>query len=188
MKYVIVVVVFVLLVFSYYWGEQRRGTDNSSVRNVSSGIIHYGNETFANLQGNGFVTLDGTSVRKSLVVNGSLDANKAHIGSLKVNGHATLAGTTIAGKTEITGFLSAEKCLFKKEVSVAAHKVRFVDCTLDAISVKNASWSFGIQIIELGQKTICKGPIIFESGKGKIILSEGSQVLGSIQGAVVEKQ
>lgn len=189
MRYLAVLVVIVLLFVSYYhWGPQKRSQESSNVKNVSSGVIRYGNETLASLQGNGLVTLDGTYVRKSLIVNGSLDANDAHIGSLKVNGQAKLNGTNVDGKTEVNGFLSADKSTFQKEIAVSAHKVQFSDCTLDSIVIKKTGWAFGSQVVELLDKTVCKGSITFEAGDGKIIVSDSSQILGAIQGAEVEKK
>src|SRR5258705_6636808 len=100
MRYVVVVLVVVALFFSYHvWGPNARRA--GSAKNVSSGVITYGNETLAGLQGNGFVTLDGTYVRNTLMVNGKLEAENAHIGTLKVNGMAELAGTIVDGTSDV---------------------------------------------------------------------------------------
>jgi len=189
MRYLVVLVVLVVLAYSYYaLGPNKQKQESNIIKNVSSGVIRYGNETLASVQGNGIVTLDGTHVRKSLLVNGSLDANEAHIGNLKVNGQAKINSTVVDGKTEVNGFLNADKSTFQKEVTVSAHKLQFRDCTIDSIVVKKAGWSFGSQVVELLDKTICKGSITFESGDGKIIVSDTSQILGAVQGAEVEKQ
>lgn len=188
MRYVIVVLVLVALVFSYYvWGPQaRRASANG--KTVSSGVIHYGNENLASLKGNGIVTLEGTTVRNMLVVNGSLDAKDARIGALQVNGHATLTGSTVEGKSEINGFLNADNSNFNSDMEISAHKVKFQECNVDSLVIKKPLWAFGSQVVELAKKTICRGPITFEAGNGKIILSGDSQILGAVQGAEIERQ
>ena len=190
MRYVIVIVVVVALVMSYYvWGpSSRRSHAGNVAKNVSNGSIEYGNETLASLRGNGLVSLDGTNVRKNLSVNGSLDAKNAHIGQLQVNGKANLNNCIVEGESQINGFLQAEKSTFQAPVTLATHKVKFHDCNINAIVVKKPAWTFGTQVVELANNSICRGPITFEAGTGKIILSGDSQVLGSTHGVDIEKQ
>ncbi len=185
-KYLLVAILAVGLWYAYTSYPQEHKTDG---KNVSNGVIRYGRETIASLEGNGFVTLEGTTVRNMLLVNGNLDAKNAKVGSLSVNGHASLLDTTIDAKSEINGFLSATNTTFRSELTVSTQSATFSGCTLSGgIVVKKPAWSFGRQTLELTEKTICKGPITFEGGNGKVILSKTSQILGAINGAEVEKQ
>ena len=156
-------------------------------KTVSSGMVHYGQETLATLEGNGSVELEGTFVKKLLIVNGNLDAQKAHLNALDVRGRATLLDSTVSGKAEVNGFLKAVGTTFRSDLIVSSKNVAFTNCTLANLVIKKPFWSFGQQVVELKDKTICKGSIVFEGGNGKVIVSGKSQVLGSVQGALIEK-
>lgn len=185
MKFVMFVLLALALSYSYYiYGPS--SAKNSE--NTSSGVVRYANETLVNLQANGFVTLDGTVVRKTLFVNGSLAAKKAQLSAVHVNGHASLSGCVVDAKSQVNGFFCPDSTTFRSELILAVQNVTFKDCTLDALVIKKPLWVFGSQVVELSGKSVCKGPITFEGGNGKIILSAASQILGSVNGANVEKQ
>jgi hypothetical protein len=189
MRYLIAILIIVGLVFLYFYkshGCQTR--QEGKTANISSGVISYGKDSLSSLKGNGLVTLEGTYVRGPLEVNGSLSAKDAHIGSLIVTGHASLEGCVIDGKASVKGFLSAENTTFQDTLGLTTQKASFENSTLSSVVIHKSGWAFGTQELILSKKTICKGPITFESGKGKIILSDDSQILGPVEGAVVEKQ
>lgn len=189
MKFIILVLLALALFYSYYvYGPSSAQTTEVEMKNVSNGVVKYGKETLAYLQANGFVTLDGTTVRKTLFVNGSLAANKARVNALHVNGHASVSECVVDGKSQVNGFLCPEHSTFRSELILSVQSVNFKDCTLESLVIKKPLWVFGRQVIELSDKTVCKGPITFEGGNGKVILSGNSQVLGPVQGAEVEKQ
>lgn len=189
MKFVLFVLLALALCFAYYiYGPSAEQNNAVEMKTVSNGVVTYGKETLAGLQANGFVTLDGTTVRKTLFVNGSLAATKARIHSLHVNGHASISGSNVDAKSQVNGFLCPEHSTFRSELILSVQSVNFVDCILESLVIKKPIWVFGKQVIELSEKTICKGPITFEGGNGKIILSGNSQVLGPVQGAEVEKR
>jgi len=184
MRYLLALLIVVLLVFGYTAWQNSSGNGKSA----SSGIVHYGSETLTTLNSTGFVTLDGTFVRKELTVHGSLSAEKAQINNMTVQGRASLTDSVISGQSSVYGFLRAKGTSFRGPIEFSGHGVTFEDSNLDAIVVKKPFWAFLQQTIELSGKTICKGTITFESGKGKVIVSGKSQMLGSVQGGEVEKQ
>ncbi len=188
MKYMVLVLLALVLCYSYYTYVPTSGQSTTvEMNNESFGFVNYGSETLASVEANGYVTLDGTFVRKALHVNGNLNANKAKINLLRVNGRASLSDCTVEGKTDITGFLTAINTTFRSDVVVSAQRIRFSGCSIDQLVIKKPFWSFGKQVVELSDKTICKGPIIFESGNGRVVLAGNSQIIGSVNGALVEK-
>lgn len=185
-RFIIALILIVGLWYGYATYYQEHVVEANT---KSNGFIRYGKETVAALEANGFVTLEGTTIRNTLFVNGSLDATNAQIGALHVNGNATLLGSTINGKSQVNGFLSATNTTFRSELIVSGQSVTFAGCTFNGtVIVKKPAWAFGSQVIELTEKSLCKGQIIFEGGNGKVILSKTSQILGPIKGAEVEKQ
>ena len=183
MKYLVALALIAIGCYAYFVMNQPSG----SAKSVTSGVVRYGAETLGSVHANGFVTLEGTTVRKTLFVNGSLSAEKATIGQMHVNGHAGLFGCTVNDVSQVNGFMSANKCTFGKELVLSVQKVSFTECIVGAVTVKKPLWVFGTQVVELSDKTICKGPIIFESGNGKIVISGNSQLIGPVHGAEVEK-
>lgn len=187
MKYLLLALIVIGVVFLYYTKTQ--STDASGkLANISSGVISYGKDSLASLKGNGLVSLDGTFVRGMLEVNGSLDAKDAHIGTLLTNGHASFVGCVVDGKAEINGFTSGINATFQAPLTLTCRKATFENCNLSAVTVKKTGWSFGSQELILSKKTICKGPITFEAGNGKVIVSKDSQILGKVIGAEVVAQ
>lgn len=189
MKFILFVLLALALSYSYYtYGPSSSPKTAVEIKNVSNGVVTYGKETLAYLQANGFVTLDGTTVRKTIFVNGSLAASKARVNSLHVNGHASISECVVDDKSQVNGFLCPENSTFRSDLILSVQSVNFKGCTLESLVIKKPLWVFGKQVVELSEKTICKGSITFEGGSGKVILSGNSQVLGSVQGAEVEKQ
>jgi hypothetical protein len=179
----LILILFVALVGGYFLCCEQ----TPQGKNVGSGVLHYGVEAVSTLDANGIVTLDGTKVKKKLTVNGTLTAKKASIQELEVNGSCHLADCTVGAKSTVTGRLSALRSTFRQELVISAFGATFSGCKLESVVIKKPFWAFGKQELELSDGTICKGPIIFESGKGKVILKGKSQVLGAINGAEIEK-
>lgn len=166
-----------------YWSVIPFGSSDVAVQNTSSGLISYGKETIESLKANGLVSLDGTTVKNGLEVNGSLKAQNATVGSLLCNGHTSVTDVVIKGKSEVFGFLNATRTQFQGELVLGAQSVTFVDASLGSILVKSPPWIIGSQVITLSGKTAVKGTITFESGKGIVKVLGDSKVSGKIIGA-----
>jgi hypothetical protein len=180
MRYVVAILVVLGLVFSFYYGEKKKGESKS----VAQGVVIYGKEELDTLTGNGVFALDGTTVKNNTIITGSLYANNAHFDSLVVvNGQANLADCTLRGPSLFQGLFNATKSAFHAPVTLASHTFIFHDCDIDSIVVKKPSWLSGTQVVVLTDKSICRGTITFEAGRGKVILSPDSKILGKITGA-----
>jgi hypothetical protein len=152
-----------------------------------TGIIHYGKETLESVQGNGRVTLDETEVKSSVSVTGSLSTHKANLGSIDVGGHAYLEKTTVFGDAKVSGFFSARETVFKKNLELTCQKVSLRRCDVGSITVHKTHLPFVSQVLELRHGTVCRGKIVFESGKGRVVLLGKSRVDGEVKGGKVEK-
>lgn len=192
MKYLstLVPTTFAALLFTFantasaYAGDNPCGGDTA---NQDTGVVHHGKVTMDSLKSNGRVTLEGTTVKNLLHVNGSIYSHKASIGKLNVGGHAHLSRSKILGKSEVSGTLNAEKCTFGNKIVLTGQKMSLQNCKVKSIFIKKTYWPFTSQVIELSKNSICKGKITFESGKGRIIVKDGSKVLGKVRGAKIEK-
>lgn len=182
MKYLITTTASLLLLFSNF--AQGFAEDKSA---EATGIIHHGKETMDSLQGNGRVTLEGTTIKNGLKVNGSLFGHKASIGKLDVGGHGHLVKCQVLGKSSVSGFFSAEKTNFKDKLVLTGQKLVLQKCKVGSIHVKKTPWPFQSQVVELSKNSVCKGKITFESGKGRVIVKDKSKILGKVRGAVIEK-
>lgn len=160
------------------------GTETS----VSAGLLTCGKEKFDNVKAHGRVTLDGTLVIGELKVHGSLSCQNAFVNTLSVTGHAFLNNTKIGGNAEISGLFSAEHCTFSGDLNVKEHKVVLKDCTTGSIHIKKVIWPFDSQVVELVEGSICTGDIVFESGKGRVILRDGSVIEGHVVGGDAEEE
>jgi hypothetical protein len=178
---------FICALFWGYWNFLAAPDRDRPIQNISSGLVSYGKETVDTLQGNGFVSLDGTTVRSKLEVNGSLKAVDARVGFLLCNGYASLQNSIIHGSSEIKGFMSAVNTQFEGLIVATTQKIYLTDCITESITIKEAGWTIGSQSISLQGHTTVKGSIIFESNQGVIYLSEHSKILGQVIGGRIEK-
>jgi hypothetical protein len=64
-------------------------------------------------------------------------------------------------------------------------KATFIGSQVASLNMLKEDSYRGHQVIELKQKTIVDGPIVFESGKGEVHCYPGSYVLGPITGGKI---
>jgi hypothetical protein len=160
--------------------------ENKSI--TASGSNQYGAITIDSLESTGLIKLNGTSITHHINLTGSLISQNAEIGSLEVMGEANLTGTTVQEASSIIGSLQATRSNFKKALTILTQKALFTASKLEGVTVQKDGACKGKQIIELRQGTIVNGPIHFESGKGEVIVSSGSQILGEVVGGKVIKK
>lgn len=184
MMYFILLVLVASLGWAY-WSALPFNTPTTPAQNTSSGVVSYGKESVDSLTCNGLVTLDGTQVKHTLEVNGSLKAMGATINRLTVHGHAHLINSTIKGKSELFGFFTASQSTFQAPLTLHARSCTFTDSTVHSIIVTNPTWVIGSQTVTLSGKTVVKGSIVFESGKGIVQLDPQAKVLGQIVGGKI---
>lgn len=152
------------------------------------GQNNFGAVTVDNIQGAGLVKLNGTSVLNSVHVDGSLISLHARIGNLEVMGEANLTDTVIQNEGFVLGSIQAVRSIFKQNITLLTQKAVFTGSTLEGITVRKDGACKGKQTIELKQKTLVKGPIVFESGRGEVLVYPGSQVLGQVTGGKIIKK
>lgn len=154
----------------------------------SFGQHQFGSTTLEALTAAGLVKLSGTSIQNTLHVDGSLIAKDATIGTLEVTGEANLTRTTLHNPTRIFGSLQANHSTFEQLLTIQTQKAVFTATSLNAITVQKDVAFKGKQILELRQGTQVNGPILFESGKGEVLVYPGSLLLGSVTGGKVIKK
>lgn len=159
---------------------------NVATVDIPARSIHHGKERLESLKGNGRVTLDETQIVGYVEINGSLFTHGAHIGSANINGQATLHHTTVEGQCCIGGCILAEDCTFRSQIHATALKVTFTDCNINSIHMDKTLCPFGTQVVELSKCNL-RGDVEFASGKGVVILKEGSEIQGKVVGASVKR-
>jgi hypothetical protein len=119
-------------------------------------------------------------------VNGALACDKVTIDDdLIVNGSLSGKEIKVSGKTQIFGGLDASESSFG-DIEIATTKGTLTNSKAKNIIVKETQDLS--QRLYLEGKTIIEENITFESGNGKVFISDGAQVMGAIQGASVVRQ
>lgn len=75
-----------------------------------------------------------------------------------------------------------------KKITVSSNKIEFKNGTVTKdIFVKKSKKIFSYDQYIYLKKSNVNGNIVFESGKGHVVLSDGSKVAGTIIGGIIEK-
>jgi len=119
-----------------------------------------------------------------LTVNGALHASDLAVNRLCVNGAVDLDDCSIV-TAEINGALKANDTNFGGQLTIAG-AVQLKDCQAHDIVVKDMP-AFGGEIALRGD-TIVHGTIVFNSGKGKVIIYNGAQAVGAIVGGEIVRR
>ncbi|EKE01988.1 MAG: hypothetical protein ACD_21C00011G0013 [uncultured bacterium] len=150
---------------------------------------------------NGSLTFNNLTIEDKLRVNGSVNGKKLKCKEFKINGG--LDGKNIeATKGHVNGSLDATDIKVTEELTVNGQVLvkngdlgsvvicgrdsKLINSKIKDVFVKKGDG--GVQVLELGKKTVVSGDVVFESGEGKIYLSGSSEVLGDIKGATVIKK
>lgn len=118
-------------------------------------------------------------------VTGPLQAEQLTAESLQVIGPVELKEVIIKGDSIIYGPLTASKSRFQN-LTITAKDIELDDVTVGNIFIKKDREVN--QTLTLDGDTTVNGQIVFESGKGRILLKSKSVVLkGEVRGAILEK-
>jgi len=158
-----------------------------AVQNLS-GSHNLGAQVFEKITSQGLLKLHNTTVTQSIRVNGSLVAQAARLNSLDLAGDASLSDTIVSAPCTIIGTLRSQNTTFQGPLTLGAQKASFSGSRVMAITVRKDLSYKGKQLIELKQRTVVDGPIVFESGRGEVHVYAGSQVLGTVTGGKVVKK
>ena len=181
---------FKLLLISYFTIFQLSAEENMSsyiTKNINHGSQTYGAEVVEEIQANGYVKLNGTTVTTYLQVNGRLEAENSQIEKMQVNGQATIHHCLIKQKSIICGALIAKNSTFTDELSISSEKVTLDSCSLTSLHILKVGGYFGVQIVELKGSTQINGPIIFQSGNGEVIADPNCEIIGGVIGGKIRK-
>ena len=152
------------------------------------GAQHYGRVELESLEASGVVILDGTVVKGYVQVFGNLEATNADLGGIQVNGQVHLYGCTVRGYTIVNGALTGMSTLFQQKISAASQKIVLISSYAPALTVRPIAGYRGVQWIVLSQWTKIPGPVIVESGRGEIWMSNYSNITNYYSGARVYNQ
>lgn len=154
---------------------------HASVCNIVPGSITCGKGTVEHLSGNGMVTVNGTTVSGSTLVNGLLNAEDANFFSLDVNGSAKLTQCTINEIASIKGSLVASSTKFEKTLEVFSSETRFVNSKVNQ-DLHLGHTDAKKQVVYLDNFSEVSGDIIFDDGEGEVILRGQSKIGGKVIG------
>jgi hypothetical protein len=149
------------------------------------GASCYGKEVLNSIHMNGAITLNGTTVKGNVHVNGGLKATDADIGSIHVNGGAQLHHCIVREETHVNGGLTAISSELNT-VSISTDTLEVDNCSIGSIFIRRVN-SPKEQKVYLKNSTHVFGDIHFESGKGALILSKDSTFTGILTGGVVKQ-
>jgi hypothetical protein len=143
--------------------------------------------------------MNGTKIQELAEVNGVLNAMKASFNRLnvngnfqgqevaitegKINGNTVLVKSKVSGIITIYGLLKANESEFSGKIVVDSSETFISNSKIQDILILNSSEKSIVQKIYLMDNTIVKGSIVFQSGKGEVIISNSptiskSQVVG----------
>jgi len=160
----------------------------------------FGNYVVQAIEAKGILQLAGTRVPQGLYMEGTLDADSAHIGSATIKGCATLTNcivdgdisicgkgflkcSLIGGITEIGGTLEAYKTEFCGCIQAASGFIELRGCS--AVGMYLFPCGEELQVVKILQGSVIQSDIVFQSGKGRVILDRSSALCGRIHGGIL---
>lgn len=156
----------------------------ASVCNTVPGSVTCGQGTVDSISGNGMVTVNGTQVIGSTLVNGLLSADDASFFSLDVNGSAKLTQCTINDAATIKGSLTASSTKFEKTLDLFSSQTRFINSKVSH-DLHLGHTDSRKQVVYLDNFSEISGDIIFDDGEGEVILRGRSKIGGNVIGGHV---
>lgn len=159
-------------------------------------------QIYDNIEHAGALTLDKTTVKENLIVNGFLSAKNGTLNQLTINGDADLDNTKIQGVTTINGKLSVEDSHFFKPVTVRGQinaedtvfeqivtlhgtHSEFENCKLHSLMLEKSNDAKPLHVYL--EETTIDGDVTFLS-PGVIHVDKDSRIHGKITGAVIDSK
>ena len=165
-------------------GSMAMANASTNVCNYVPGSVICGSGKVDSLEGNGTVTVNGTTVSGPTVVNGILTADDANFNSLEVNGSAKLAQSTVDDVANIKGTLSASSTKFEKSMKIYSNETRFINSKVNG-DLRICHTESSKQVVYLDNYSEVTGNIIFDDGAGEVILRGKSKIGGKVIGGQV---
>lgn len=143
--------------------------------------------TVNSLNGNGLVSVNGTTVAGGTNVNGMLNADDANFSSLNVNGSVMLFKCTVNNEAEIKGTLKATSSKFERSLDIFSNSIRLSNSKIrDNIHVHHTDNK--MQEIYLTDNSEVGGDIIFDDGNGKVFVDASSNIKSKVIGGKIIKK
>ncbi len=160
------------------------GIASANVCTIEPGSVTCGKGSVTDLSGNGMVTVNGTTVADSTVVNGLLKANDAEFGSLQVHGTATLTQCIINDAADFKGSVTASSSQFRNLLDIYSNLSRFIDSKIEN-NIHVHHTDNPKQVVHLEKNTKVSGDIIFDDGHGEVIVRGKSSITGKVIGGEI---
>lgn len=157
---------------------------SANVCTVEPGSVTCGKGSVTDLSGNGMVTVNGTTITESTIVNGLLKANDAEFGSLQVHGTASLTQCIINDVADFKGSVTASSSHFRNLLDIYSSLSRFVDTTIES-NIHVHHTDNPKQIIHLEKNSKVTGDVIFDDGHGEVIVRGKSSISGKVIGGEI---
>ena len=125
----------------------------------------------------GVVKANGTHVKKKVTIKGQAIFNRAELNDMRVLGELCLRDSLVKGQGKIYGFLNTQGSKFQKTIEVIGDNLRADSCEFEDIIME----AYGqTAAINLGNKTVVKGNVVFKGSPGLVTLTGQSKILGKI--------
>lgn len=155
------------------------------------------------VEGTGGLYLDRTSVLYWINAIGCVSADCSKLGAVSVSGSvylhnsnvhgdfcvcgkAKLCKTTVEGNVCMRGILEAYDSKFDKPIQIASTYIELNNTEACAIIVQDNGCSpCDLQVLKLNRGSVINGGIVFQSGRGRILMDRTSSIHGTVQGGVI---
>lgn len=118
-------------------------------------------------------------------LNGKSEINNSRInGTFDSNGALSLNHVNFAGDVSLNGRLEAKYTAFNGNISANSEYIELVKTQVKKIHVRAGR----NPVVKLVDGSIVAGDIVFESGKGKVIIDKESRVLGSVYSGMAQSE
>ncbi len=134
----------------------------------------------------GGVRLEGTKVFGKVEGKGRLTLYNATVGQVDLKGPLVVTGSEVKGDLHLEGLLLGSNSLFNGEILAYSSDLLLSTCVTGGITIPRVLPIESSQILTLCDFTVVRGNIIFESGRGEIVLDKTSRILGQVRGATVK--
>lgn len=108
-------------------------------------------------------------------------------GELAIGGELFSQGTTFHAPVTVCGDVTAERCCFEQLLTAKAEIIRLSNTDAACIYVEATGPYYDPQVIRLAKGSVVYGDIVFESGRGKIVMDNSSAICGCIYGGHIIK-
>lgn len=146
------------------------------------GQVVCGQNQQENVDSQGFVQLNGTTVTNLLRVSGVLQADDATLNKITISGTSDLNNTTVRGACHVAGVMTASQSTFKQPVQLTTERANFVQCHLHALKVNS---SMKKPVITLTQSSQIQGDITFVGKRGTVKIDASSKLYGKVHNGTI---